>query len=1160
MENMKVVNNKDIVGWWEKEIKKQGVADWVNDIVVALHPGDLKKDSVRQVYADLFEGDVCDWYRGSDANWNDFMRHRGIRADATADFEFQESIGFDLKDTKRLFERNGIAVGFRNVRTGKGYGPSLMGNFGFFYRMDLIAPKWREMVRQGLLRQADFGDAVSSDNIYDMNGHYCQWNQAEFRRYLRRRFSPQKIAKLIPGELEYFDFRQYMESRVRRLRLKGKTDPELIDDDICREWVRFQYLANLSVWGEMVRDIKAEGLRSGRPVPAVWGNQVELCPYSVAQSRLVDVVWLELGMKQPYVPDSYHCSTAYYKLGRAAGGYRKPVWAVQWPGNTPNPGGVTEQIAMAEAAAQAGVAYTPAAWNNMPEGGKGYQKMQAFLARWRSLFLGRDAYARVALAYPMSAYFWKDYEELRTMEGWPHGISDCMDTMARVLEDLHIMFEVVIFGQPDVWNDQETFKRLSRYDALVLPEMECLSLAQEKAIRMFLKEGGTVLICGPLGIRDENFRVRKAPIWTTEERKHLITIPPEMMRSHLELRTKTKEPSSTELGKKVWKVLEGSNVIKTTAPRHTWVSAWLQDHNRRLSIHLVNYNLVIDKEKMQALISAVPPQEERERAVERQLAQDTTYAHLEEVKDMRLQVYVPSGVVFDRIRFIPFEGREVDLKYSVDKDGWVEMTVPYLHLWAIVVFTAGDELDTALDIARAKRAASRIEVARCKPVPEEVSEKIQLAQGAHARREFDKARQLAAEARRYSEETQKRIMAGVLDAERENLKADCRLCENAVIALDFGEGKPVPGWKRLGADTVYDAGIGFGWNDVLKERGVGRNVDFRCLPPALTYPVKVCGSGDTDALHGRYLCGQGETRLRIDLPDGLYRVIVLSGEGDGGGAKNWIGAGEMWHLLGERLAPGKLSRRSFITKSEGGCLILRLYGTGASPDQGGRYLDMPDWCIAGIAIHLADANAAQYPDIAGGTLRNWTLVGPFGDPGCNGMDGKYPREVYTTPVTMDGDEEKIAAQRYRWKAETQQGFAPVMLHRVIHTGYDPSADRRITTGNKWWMINNAYAYAATRVYAPATMEAKLWFGSTGLAVVWLNRMLLIRDKIMAGLEADEIVAPVKLNKGWNELLVRVCAWWGYRWMFTASLTTPSGKAIRELRCKADFVTSKQDFM
>ena len=81
----------------------------------------------------------------------------GVPTSACEQYEYEESLQFTPAEVWAHFAVDGAAMN-ASVQP-----PS--GGFGGKPTMTSIAPKWAEQIRQGLLRPALFGDAVTQDNV-----------------------------------------------------------------------------------------------------------------------------------------------------------------------------------------------------------------------------------------------------------------------------------------------------------------------------------------------------------------------------------------------------------------------------------------------------------------------------------------------------------------------------------------------------------------------------------------------------------------------------------------------------------------------------------------------------------------------------------------------------------------------------------------------------------------------------------------------------------------------------------------------------------------------------------------------------------------------------------------------------------------------------------
>jgi alpha-mannosidase len=157
-----------------------------------------------------------------------------------------------------------------------------------------------------------------------------------------------------------------------------------------------------------------------------------------------------------------------------------------------------------------------------------------------------------------------------------------------------------------------------------------------------------------------------------------------------------------------------------------------------------------------------------------------------------------------------------------------------------------------------------------------------------------------------------------------------------------------------------------------------------------------------------------------------------------------------------------------------------------------------------------------------GFLREWLFLGPFkGDPQAL-LARAFVDEARCLPRP------NRAAGGRRWtKAASPQGSLD-LLHLL--PGWDGS---------------NCCAYAHVYVRAPAALTGILALGSDDGVAVWLNGRPLLQLDIQRGLVADEERIGLRLEAGWNRLLVKVQQFSG-AWAFCARFLTVNDVPVQGL--------------
>jgi hypothetical protein len=127
------------------------------------------------------------------------------------------------------------------------------------------------------------------------------------------------------------------------------------------------------------------------------------------------------------------------------------------------------------------------------------------------------------------------------------------------------------------------------------------------------------------------------------------------------------------------------------------------------------------------------------------------------------------------------------------------------------------------------------------------------------------------------------------------------------------------------------------------------------------------------------------------------------------------------------------------------------------------------------------------------------VIGPFPNPEHRGFTQPYPPER----------ELKLSASYPGVDGK------PVSWQRMEATGGFLDLEKRLTP--KEWTV----AYALTYYYSPRARPARLLLGSDDGAKVWLNGQLVWSELERRGNDADRDRVEVQLQRGWNQILVKV---------------------------------------
>ncbi|MEL6132764.1 MAG: hypothetical protein AAFR59_05300, partial [Bacteroidota bacterium] len=135
-----------------------------------------------------------------------------------------------------------------------------------------------------------------------------------------------------------------------------------------------------------------------------------------------------------------------------------------------------------------------------------------------------------------------------------------------------------------------------------------------------------------------------------------------------------------------------------------------------------------------------------------------------------------------------------------------------------------------------------------------------------------------------------------------------------------------------------------------------------------------------------------------------------------------------------------------------------------------------------------------------GSLSNWQLVGPFDNSSGSGFDKEYE------PIAKPESDASFISKTFapvKW-------FAPAYMQQDgwIFLDYHVPA-------------NSAVVYAQTFVNSPSDQEVILSYGGSGSFKVWVNDELALQEREEEVTELDVYKRKVKLNKGYNRILVQL---------------------------------------
>ncbi len=167
-----------------------------------------------------------------------------------------------------------------------------------------------------------------------------------------------------------------------------------------------------------------------------------------------------------------------------------------------------------------------------------------------------------------------------------------------------------------------------------------------------------------------------------------------------------------------------------------------------------------------------------------------------------------------------------------------------------------------------------------------------------------------------------------------------------------------------------------------------------------------------------------------------------------------------------------------------------------------------------------------------GFLSNWYVVGPFDNSGGDGFAKAYPPEQSVDiQATYDGKDGPVSWHQFL----TADPYGMVDINKAIPGPGDG--------------LKEVVAYAFTTITFPTERVAEVRLGCKNAWKIWVNGSLLFeRDEYHRGMRIDQYRLPLKLKKGSNTLLVKLCQDgqtkdWTKQWQFQLRLCDATGTAI-----------------
>ncbi|WP_026902832.1 DUF3857 domain-containing protein [Pedobacter glucosidilyticus] len=160
-----------------------------------------------------------------------------------------------------------------------------------------------------------------------------------------------------------------------------------------------------------------------------------------------------------------------------------------------------------------------------------------------------------------------------------------------------------------------------------------------------------------------------------------------------------------------------------------------------------------------------------------------------------------------------------------------------------------------------------------------------------------------------------------------------------------------------------------------------------------------------------------------------------------------------------------------------------------------------------------------------GSLTQWQVLGEFENISTSGFDKQYDALLHPEPDFIFKDKR---GAKVKW-------FTPTHFRK----------DKWIDFTN-YFSAGSAIVFGQTFVESPIDQEVQLRVGVSGSLKVWLNDLLIISEEEERNNDLDSYIREVKLNKGFNRILVQIGESYAGRSNFLVRLTDKKGKPLSAL--------------
>ncbi|MHB1160832.1 MAG: hypothetical protein ACYC3V_10960 [Chloroflexota bacterium] len=370
----------------------------------------------------------------------------------------------------------------------------------------IFHPAFRQRVID-LAREIVDGDAdivnidtwtLQRDVIY-RGGDFSEYSMKAFREYLRLRYTPEVLRSLGIGDIDSFDYGDFIRKGYLSSYRANKPSVPLYHD-----FEDFLLQASKEFWSELIDTVKAYARQKGKSMP-----------FTVNVPISENLGWYDLMVSGLPLQDKVDGFTSEYDYGAPASSRAATVYNLARSLGKPlslQPNGGTSaellsrpdvanlmKLYTAEAYASGGftcVPHTdivagPRAWTLYSADLQAMSPYYDFISGHKQYYEGLASAARTAVLY--------SYATARQDER----SNDSFFGISRLLLDAHYQYDVLFAGDNRWIEDKLSPDSPGQLDLVILPGTRNLSDRQVDLILDYIRRGGTILAFGDVGSQNE---------------------------------------------------------------------------------------------------------------------------------------------------------------------------------------------------------------------------------------------------------------------------------------------------------------------------------------------------------------------------------------------------------------------------------------------------------------------------------------------------------------------------------------------------------------------------------------------------------------------------------------------------------------------------------